>query len=62
VLYNRGGPRSEFLFDLREDPGETRDLAPVAGAAGDLERCRALLERWMKDTGGGFESTKPEPK
>jgi hypothetical protein len=37
---NRRGPRAEFLFDLREDPDETRDLAPMAGSAGDLNRCR----------------------
>ena len=62
MLYNRGGQRAEFLFDLREDPGETRDLAPLAGSAGDLDRCRGLLERWMERTGGGFDRTKPEAR
>ena len=62
MLYNRGGQRAEFLFNLRQDPGETRDLAPLAEAAGEMDRCRGLLERWMERTGGGFDRTKPEAR
>ncbi len=62
ILYQRGGQPAEFLFDLRQDPGETRDLAALPGSAGDLSRCRRLLEQWTARTGGGFERTKTVDK
>ena len=44
VWFTRSG--REQLFDLREDPGETRDLAPDPDAAGRLETWRQrLIER-----------------
>ena len=51
------GPRTE-LYNLREDPGETRDLASARPEqAGVL---RAALETWWKDTGAGFPSRNPD--
>lgn len=50
---------AEFLFDLRKDPGETRNLVQDAGSRGILQRSRALLAEWMKETGGSFDSTRP---
>ena len=57
ILY-RGDPPSEFLFDLENDPGETRDLVGVPEAKPALTNCRQLLQDWMKETGGTFESTR----
>jgi arylsulfatase A-like enzyme len=50
MLYGREQP-VEFLFDLENDPGETRDLAEDAGARPVLERSRDMLASWMKATG-----------
>jgi arylsulfatase A-like enzyme len=47
----------EFLFDLRNDPGETRDLAQDAGSRSVLDRHREVLANWMKETGGTLELT-----
>jgi hypothetical protein len=60
ISYQRGGVRSEFLFDLQKDPGETTDLAALPGSAGELDRCRALLQQWTERSGGTFERTKAE--
>lgn len=61
IRYMKGTTRTEFLFDLQNDPGETRDLAQVPAASGDLERCRALLDGWMTQTGGTYERTLGQP-
>jgi len=50
MLYGREQPL-EFLFDLENDPGETRSLAKDAGARPALERSREMLASWMKATG-----------
>jgi len=39
------------LFDLREDPGETRNLATVAAFAKHRERLEAALQKWQEQTG-----------
>lgn len=44
IEYCVGGTRTTQLFDLREDPSETRNLAAEAQHADDLSRMRALLE------------------
>jgi len=49
---------SEFLFDLRNDPGETRNLAGDPGSQSALQTGRELLNAWMRETGGAFEQTR----
>ena len=51
------GPRTE-LYNLREDPGETRDLASARPE--QVGVLRAALEAWWKDTGAGFPSRNPD--
>lgn len=58
VLHQRD-QSAEFLFDLRSDPGETRNLAEDRGSQATLEANRELLAAWMKETGGTFERTRP---
>ena len=41
---------AEMLFDLEADPVERNNLATDPDYAGLLERMRAALERWMRDT------------
>ena len=48
------GEHPEQLFDLRQDPGETTNLAGTSTGASELARHRALLEVWCRDTGDGF--------
>jgi len=42
------GERSEQLFDLATDPGETRNLAGDSGSAGILSEHRKLLAEWER--------------
>jgi arylsulfatase A-like enzyme len=58
VLHQRDGA-AEFLFDLRNDPGETRNLVGDPASKSTLKQSRALLNDWMKETGGTFERTRP---
>jgi len=53
AAYHPGKP-SEMLFDLLEDPGEMRNLAPDPRAAGELRRHRELLRLWLDRTGDPF--------
>jgi arylsulfatase A-like enzyme len=48
------GARPEMLFDLANDPGETKNLAVESGYRGELQRHRLLLEGWMKQTADPF--------
>ena len=48
-VYIRAGDGSEQLFDVAEDPGETRNLANSETARGDLERFRGHLSRLPGD-------------
>jgi len=59
VLHQRDEGTAEFLFDLRNDPGETRNLVGDPASNSTLKQSRALLNDWMKETGGTFERTRP---
>jgi arylsulfatase A-like enzyme len=48
------GKNPEMLFDLKQDPGETRNLASSRRHRGELERHRALLGRWINQTGDHY--------
>lgn len=50
VLYGWGACR-EQLFDLVDDPGETRNLAAESAFDAVLEDCRHRLLRWCRSTG-----------
>jgi arylsulfatase A-like enzyme len=52
VVFNNGS-RPEQLFDLESDPGEVRNLAGSKRKI--VAEHRALLVRWMKDTGDEFD-------
>jgi hypothetical protein len=41
----------EELFDLRSDPWEINNLAASPDCQKTLKRMRAILEKWIKDTG-----------
>jgi arylsulfatase A-like enzyme len=44
----------EQLFDLQEDPGETKNLVPEKDHAGELKRHRELLADWSRKTEDPF--------
>ncbi|NND32423.1 MAG: sulfatase-like hydrolase/transferase [Saprospiraceae bacterium] len=48
------GDRNEQLFDLKNDPGETRNLAYDPDYLPFLKQHRILLRRWMSDTEDNF--------
>jgi uncharacterized sulfatase len=52
---------AEELYDVVNDPWETRNLASDPAYAATVRDLRAKLERWMKETGdmGGTPETKP---
>jgi len=50
----------EHLFDMRNDPLETRDLADDPASVGVLQHHRDLLASWGKDTGGDFDTVERE--
>jgi arylsulfatase A-like enzyme len=49
------GRNPEMLFDLKNDPGETKDLARNATMKDVLERHRKLLRGWIKETHDDFK-------
>jgi uncharacterized sulfatase len=51
------GPRTE-LYNLKEDPSETHDLAAVQPAK--AKELQVLLEAWWKDTGAKFPTKNPK--
>jgi arylsulfatase A-like enzyme len=53
VAFSRGRD-PEMLFDLREDPGETRNLARDPARRGELERHRASLRSWCVQSRDSF--------
>jgi len=53
VVYSEGENR-EQLFDLEEDGGEMNNLAADGRFADLLNRHRARLGEWCKETGDGF--------
>ena len=48
------GEDREQLFDLDNDPGETRNLAYEPEFAGEKKRCRDRLDTWMQENGDPF--------
>ncbi len=48
------GKHPEQLFDLENDPGELRNLAPDNQYADVIKEHRAMLEEWKKGTGDPF--------
>src|SRR6516225_5737028 len=50
------------LFDLRNDPAETKDLAADRAHAAEVARLTALLQGWQKKLGDGLplRSSKPQ--
>lgn len=53
------GKPDEHLFDLGNDPGETRNLADDPAHAADLRRLRAMLAAWSAETSDPFLATLP---
>ena len=49
------GSNPELLFDLQTDPLETRNLASQPTMQDELTRHRAVLRRWIEQTGDPFE-------
>jgi arylsulfatase A-like enzyme len=51
------------LFDLREDPGEMKDLSADKAHAGEVQRLTTLLMDWQKQVGDTqpLHSDKPQP-
>jgi arylsulfatase A-like enzyme len=51
------------LFDLRNDPGEMKDLSEDRSHAAEVERLMGLLKRWQKevDDTQPLKTDKPEP-
>jgi arylsulfatase A-like enzyme len=49
-----GGQRPEMLFDLEQDPGETRNLAYDADQASVVDTHRQWLGQWLDDTKDRF--------
>ena len=49
-------------FDLKSDPGETRDLADEPAHAGQVERLFTLLKEWQRQAGDiqPLRTDKPE--
>ena len=50
VVYDHGESR-EMLIDLKNDPGEMKDLAADARLAKVLNRHRKLLRHWYRRNG-----------
>jgi arylsulfatase A-like enzyme len=60
ALYSVGGQRTTQLFDLRNDPWETRNLAGQPGQARRVRELTALLKDWMKRTDDPLDLDKPD--
>jgi hypothetical protein len=48
------GTRPEVLFDIQNDPGETKNLAYQADYSADLTHHRRLLQEWIAQTDDDF--------
>lgn len=53
VVFN-GGARPEQLFDLDADPGEVLNLAARPEGQAELDRHRAILRAWIRETKDDF--------
>jgi arylsulfatase A-like enzyme len=51
------------LFDLKNDPAETKDLSEDRSHAGEVKRLTGLLQGWQKELGDSLplRSDKPQP-
>ena len=58
ILYNVKGKQTTQLFDLRNDPLETKNLA--ASDPAKVRELRALLKKWMKETEDRIDLDKPD--
>lgn len=54
IVYDKGEIR-EQLFNLRNDPGETKSLIREASAANILQKFRKTLQTWVKENGDDFK-------
>jgi arylsulfatase A-like enzyme len=54
VVFN-GGARPEQLFDLDTDPGEVLNLAARPEGQAELDRHRAILRAWIRETQDDFK-------
>lgn len=50
------GARPEMLFDIVNDPGETRNRARDPGFEQEMKKHRAMLGDWITRTGDSFEA------
>ena len=53
IAFSEGSPR-ELLFDMENDPGETRNMAGHPSWAEQLARHRRLLAEWIAETDDRF--------
>jgi len=60
ILYNVNGKRTTQLFNVREDPWETRNLAEDLAQTDRLRKLTALLKDWMKKTDDPCDLDKPD--
>ena len=59
IRYQVGGQPTTQLFDLREDPWETRNLAGEPAQAARLRELTVLLKDWMKKTDDPLDLDQP---
>ena len=57
IVYAPAEPPREQLFDMDNDPHEATNLAADPGYAEILERHRAWLQQWCKETSDSFATT-----
>ena len=57
MVYERDGKKLEFLYDLTNDPGETRNIAEDPAASAALKENRERYASWAQSTGGGIETS-----
>jgi arylsulfatase A-like enzyme len=60
IVYNVQGKLTTQLFDLRQDPWETNNMAGDAAQAGRVRELRDLLKKWMRDTEDRMDLDKPD--
>jgi len=60
IRYNAGGVRNTQLFNLKDDPHETRNLASEAKNAGRVRELSAFLKEWMQNTDDPLDLDKPD--
>jgi arylsulfatase A-like enzyme len=60
IEYRVGAAHRTQLFDLRDDPWETEDLATKVALRGQRERLRAELRRWQEATDDPLAPTRVE--